>query len=198
MRSRTVDAAGFQALVDPHLDALRRTARRMTRDEADADDLLQESLLKAFRSIDKFEPDSNFRAWIFRILTNTFINEYRRRRRAGPEIELDESVDPAAEQEPEVDLEAAGIEDMAGILDLVDERLKQAVLDLPDQLRIVFGLSTLEGLKYREIADILECPVGTVMSRLFRARAMLKERLQGFAEEEGFLRGIDPNSEVVE
>lgn len=198
MSSRKIDAAGFQALVDPHLDALRRTARRMTRDEADADDLLQEALLKAFRSIDKFEPGSNFRAWIFRILTNTFINEYRRRRRAGPEVELDETIDPPAEPEAEADMESVGLADLDGILDLVDERLKQAVLDLPSQLRVVFGLATLEGMKYREIADILECPVGTVMSRLFRARAMLKERLQAFAEEEGFLRGIDPKSEVAE
>lgn len=198
MNSRNIDAAGFQALVDPHLDALHRTARRMTRDEADADDLLQEALLKAFRSMDKFEPGSNFRAWIFRILTNTFINEYRRRRRAGPEVELDETIDPPAEPEAEADLEAIGMSDLDGILDLVDERLKQAVLDLPPSLRIVFGLSTLEGLKYREIADILECPVGTVMSRLFRARAMLKERLQAFAEEEGFLRGFDPKSEHAE
>ncbi|MEZ6194264.1 MAG: sigma-70 family RNA polymerase sigma factor [Planctomycetota bacterium] len=186
MSSSRPDAKSFQALAEPHLDALMRTARRMTRDENDAEDLLQETLLKGFRSIDQFEPESNFRAWIFRILTNTFINEYRRRRRAGPEIELDEGPEPVAPEESPVVEARAG--DLGPVLELVDERLRQAVLDLPPPLLDVFGLAVLEDLKYREIAEVLDIPVGTVMSRLFRARAMLKERLLHHAEEEGFLR----------
>ncbi|MEE9391831.1 MAG: sigma-70 family RNA polymerase sigma factor [Planctomycetota bacterium] len=194
MSDSDANTSDFQALVDPHLDALHRTAVRLTRDANEAEDLVQETLLKSFRSIHHFQANSNFKAWIFRILMNTFINGYRKKKHRGIEVELENALEPEAEESnagPVVSglLEDGGEEELAGVLDMVDERVSQAVMDLPENLRTVFTLSVLEDLKYREIADILDCPVGTVMSRLFRGRALLKERLQHYASEEGYLRG---------
>jgi RNA polymerase sigma-70 factor (ECF subfamily) len=182
----------FEHLVTPHLDALLRTAQRLTASSVDAEDLVQETLLKGYRFFGRFEEGTNFKAWIFKILMNAFVNTYRARRRQkfATEGEFDEEWgDPKANQ-PQVDAETFSARERAA-LETVDDRIKQALIELPESLRIVFMLSTLEDLKYREIADILDCPVGTVMSRLFRARAMLKERLRQFAEETGIKAGED-------
>jgi len=176
-------ASQFEALASPHLDALLRTARRLVRDANDAEDLVQDTLLKGYRFFDRFEEESNFKAWIFKILMNTFVNLYRQKRRRGPTVDADMAAEVEAEERPGAEIEE--IQSFAGreeaILELVDQRIKQAVEDLPEHLRLVFSLSAIEDLKYREIADVLEVPVGTVMSRLFRARAMLKDRLQDLA-----------------
>ncbi len=176
-------ASQYEALASPHLDALLRTARRLVRDANEAEDLVQDALLKGFRFFDRFEQESNFKAWIFKILMNTFVNLYRQKRRRGPTVDADMAAEVEAEERPGAEVEEipsfAGREE--AILELVDERIKQAVLDLPEHLRLVFSLSAVEDLKYREIADVLDVPVGTVMSRLFRARAMLKERLRDLA-----------------
>lgn len=181
--------ARFLELVDPQLDALHRTALRLTRDAGHAEDLVQETLLRAYRGIDGFAPETNFKAWIFRILMNTFINRYRRDRSRIRETELDGLVEPEALDRPG---EEAGLLDrpgatVEGVFEQVDERIRAAVLDLPESLRTVFLLAVVEGLKYREVADAVGCPVGTVMSRLFRGRAILRERLKSFAAEEGYL-----------
>ena len=179
----------FEALVEPHLDALIRTARRMTHDDNDAEDLVQEALMKGFRFFDRFERESNFKAWIFKILMNAFVNLYRKKQRRGVELDPeipDEKTDPNAVV---AEIDAATFEEReAAVFELVDDKVKQALLDLPDSLRFVVMLSVVEGLKYREIADILDCPVGTVMSRLFRGRAMLRERLVVYASAAGYLR----------
>ena len=178
--------ATFEAHLAPHLDALLRTAHRLTQDAAQAEDLLQDALLKAFRFFDSFQPDSNFKAWIFKILTNTFVNAYRSRQRRGNQVDLEslgEAETPHRPDQP--DAELSFTERTEAVYELVDERIRQALLDLPENLRTVFVLAAVEELKYREIAEILDCPVGTVMSRLFRGRALLKQRLESFAEEEG-------------
>lgn len=149
-------------------------------------------MLKGYRFFGRFEEGTNFKAWIFKILMNAFVNTYRARRRqkVAAEGEFDEEWDDPKAALPNVDADTFLAREKAA-LETVDDRIKQALIELPESLRIVFMLSTLEDLKYREIADILDCPVGTVMSRLFRARAMLKERLRQFAEETGIKAGED-------
>ncbi len=177
-------AKQFEVLVTPQLDAMLRTAQRLTKDSNDAEDLVQETMLKGLRFFDRFQDGSNFKAWIFKILMNAFVNTYRKKKRQGPTVDMEvasEIVADSSEDQGGNPL-APFPEREEAIFELIDERIKHALLDLPEHLRIVFMLSVLEDLKYREIANILGCPVGTVMSRLFRARGMLKERLIHFAE----------------
>ena len=184
MPEKNDTALEYEVLLTPQLDALLRTARRLTRDLNDAEDLVQEAVLKGLRFFDRFEPGSNFKAWIFRILMNAFVNSYRRRRRQSATMDMEQAQDVIAQPpttDPTRELSLRDREE--AVLELVDDRIRQALDELPEQLRIVFMLNVLEDLKYREIAEILECPVGTVMSRLFRARAMLKDRLVHFAAE---------------
>ena len=183
-------AVEFEELVIPQLDALLRTATRLTRDADAAEDLVQDTLLKGFRFFDRFECDSNFKAWIFKILTNTFVNNYRQNQRRGLELNAEVARDTAAVDtfdQRSIEAPTFGEREEA-IFELVDDEVRLALLDLPEQMRIVFLLAVIEDLKYREIAVILDVPVGTVMSRLFRARAMLKVRLSHYAEATGCVR----------
>ena len=177
----------FEALVTPHLDAMLRTAQRLTKDGTEAEDLVQEAMLKGYRFFERFERDSNFKAWIFKILMNAFVNNYRQKKRRGPTVDVDILADALPHESGSNvadNAESFGARE-AAVFELVDDRIRQALMELPEHLRIVFMLNVVEDLKYREIADVLDCPVGTVMSRLFRARAMLKERLEHFAEMSG-------------
>src|SRR5262245_61134888 len=178
MPERGVDA--FEREVKPHLDALHRTARRLMRDPARADDLLQETLLKAWRFFHSFEAGTNFKAWIFRVLYTVFVSMTRERR---PEIQEADSISEIeARESPIEELSRPSVaERERAVLDAVDDRIKAAIEELPPDLRTVFLLSTIEGLKYREIAEVMECPLGTVMSRLFRSRRMLQDRLTHYA-----------------
>ncbi len=188
-------AEAFEDLAAPHLGALLRTAQRLTLDHSDAEDLVQDALLKGFRFFDRFEEGTNFKAWIFKIMTNSFVNTYRRKQRQGPQLNME-----VAEQIEAPDGEVAEIEGISdpeqrqmALLELVDDRIRTALLELPEHLRIVFMLAVVEDLKYREISDILDCPVGTVMSRLFRARSVLKERL-AYMVDESQLQNEEPKS----
>jgi len=175
----------FEELVRPHADALYRTALRMTGDAPAAEDLVQEAFLKAWKNLHRFERGTNFKAWIFTILTNAYINDYRRAARA-PEVVTDFS-----EVEPEGPVETPHLsaEDVARLGDRLGDAARKALEKVPDEFRLVFLLATLEDLSYREIAAMMGIPIGTVMSRLFRARTMLREELAEFARQEGFLRG---------
>lgn len=168
------------------LDALYRTALRMTRSEADAEDLVQETYIRAFRFRDQFTPGTNLKAWLFRILTNTFINSYRRRR-AQPEFtELDDvdefslyrrmsgGAGATASRDPETEFLAT----------VVDSEVKDALAELPEKFRSVVLLD-VEGFSYKEIAEMLGIPIGTVMSRLHRGRKFLQKRLYDLAQERG-------------
>lgn len=175
-----------------HIDALYRTALRMTRNQADAEDLVQESYLRAFRSLHQFTEGTNLRAWLFRILTNTYINEYRRRQRRPGSSSLDDleefylydhlvdsRVQPTDERPEDVVLERLTVEDVV-----------QAIESLPEEFRQVVLLADVEGFSYREIAEIVGIPVGTVMSRLFRARRRLQRILYDFAVEAGIVKEV--------
>ena len=176
----------FEAEVSPLMDGIYRAALRLARDPTQSEDLLQETVLKAYRFFDSYKSGTNFRAWIFRILYTVFINRTRDR---GPKMApLPELAEPAAQSSgaaEELDRSTHN-ERVAAVLESVDSRIKQAVDDLPPDLRMVFLLSTVEGLKYKEIAEVMECPLGTVMSRLFRSRKLLQDRLSDYASQSGF------------
>jgi RNA polymerase sigma-70 factor (ECF subfamily) len=176
----------FQRELEPVLDGLYRTGLRLTRDPTRAEDLVQEAVLKAYRFFDTYKPGTNFRAWIFRVLYTVFINQTREK--APTSLPLDGAPEPAWEPTPlEEELgRPTHVQRVQAVMDAVDDRIKVAVSELPEDLRLVFLLSTVEGLKYREIADVMHCPLGTVMSRLFRSRRILQEKLAELAKESGF------------
>ncbi|MBL8684237.1 MAG: sigma-70 family RNA polymerase sigma factor [Myxococcales bacterium] len=167
----------FEAELLPHLDALHRTALRLTRSPSDADDLVQDAVLKAYRFFDHYEDGTNFRAWLLKVLTNVFFSKYRRQTLDSQMRALGEG-DPVADgwmgvatmapnREPERLAEKALLE--GSVLKALDE--------LPEEFRAVLVLADVEGLTYREIADAVGCPIGTVMSRLHRARRAVATRL---------------------
>jgi RNA polymerase sigma-70 factor, ECF subfamily len=169
-----------------YLDALYRTALRMTRSEADAEDLVQETYIKALRFRDQFTPGTNLKAWLFRILTNTFINTYRRRQTQPEFTELDD-VDEFSLYKRMSDLRtssSAGNPETEFLDGLVDSEVKDALTELPEKFRSVVLLD-VEGFSYKEIAEMLDIPIGTVMSRLHRGRKFLQKRLLELAQQRG-------------
>jgi RNA polymerase sigma-70 factor (ECF subfamily) len=190
--SRLVEYSG-QVAKDPFetealsfLDALYRTALRMTRSEADAEDLVQETYIRAFRFREQFTPGTNLKAWLFRILTNTFINSYRRKQ-AQPEFTELDGVDEFSLYRRMNDLKAASASpdpETEFLNGIVDTEVKDALADLPEKFRNVVLLD-VEGFSYKEIAEMLGIPIGTVMSRLHRGRKFLQKRLLDLAQERG-------------
>lgn len=168
------------------LDALYRTALRMTRSEADAEDLVQETYIRAFRFREQFTPGTNLKAWLFRILTNTFINTYRRRQTQPEFTELD-GVDEFSLYKRMSDLKTssgAGNPETEFLDGLVDSEVKDALGELPEKFRQVVLLD-VEGFSYKEIAEMVDIPIGTVMSRLHRGRKFLQKRLLDLAQQRG-------------
>ena len=178
-----------QALV--HLDALYRTALRMTRNPQDAEDLVQETYLRAFRFSDQFRPGTNLRAWLFKILTNSFINSYRKAASAPRNTSLDDVEDfslyhQMARETPSGSL---GWEVEAQVLDrFAEQDIRDAIENLPPAFRMSVLLADVEGFSYREIAEITGVSMGTVMSRLFRGRKLLQKALWERARAAGFAR----------
>lgn len=177
----------FEELVGPHLDALFGFALRMTRDRDAAEDLLQETLLRAYRGLAGFTRGTHFKAWTFRIMSNSFISTKRRDRRRPSLCDIDAVDEPS--EAAVAELEDAETDWDEVYARHVEDDVKQALDDLPDEFRAPLLLSSLGGLSYKEIADALEVPVGTVMSRLFRARQRLRRALRDFARERGILEG---------
>jgi RNA polymerase sigma-70 factor (ECF subfamily) len=182
--------ARFHEEALPHLDALFGAAMRYTRDPRDAEDLVQDTVLAAYRFYDRFEAGSNCKAWLFKILTNTFINKYRRRVRErevreqlveeeAPSLISEES--RAASRDPERFLQAG----------LLSDDVRRALDAVPSDYRMAVVLCDLEEFSYKEIAEIMDCPVGTVMSRLHRGRRLLQRALYAYAVQEGIVRNDD-------
>lgn len=172
--------AEFEALARGLERGIYNSALRLTRNAEDAADLAQEALVKAYSCFHQFEPGTNFRAWFYRILTNTYINEYRRRQRLPEMIGLEEeAVERAMGPERE---QPRGSEPEREVLDEVPDEEVQAALDaLPDVFRTVVVLCDLQQFSYEEIASMVGVPIGTVRSRLFRARRLLRESLHEYA-----------------
>lgn len=172
-----VDARRFEELTLPMLDLLYSVGVRYTRNREDAEDLVQETLLRAFRAFDRFEEGTSLRAWLLRILTNCYYNRYRRRvheRRAA-----DLSVDDPYHEGLVSDATLRCLRDPEGVMQqpLVSDELQRAIDRLPEAFRMVFVLAEVEQLTYREVADAIGTPIGTVMSRLHRARKLLQQDL---------------------
>jgi RNA polymerase sigma-70 factor (ECF subfamily) len=177
------DREGFEREALVHLDTVYRTALRLTGDPADAEDLVQETMLKAFRAWHQFERGTNARAWLLTILRNTYINQVRHARHQGPTADVAE-VEAFTVFRDVQDADPAGTFFAA----IVDDEVLRAINALPPEFREVLILSDAEGLSYADIAGVIGAPVGTVKSRLFRARQLLQKRLYDYAESAGYVR----------
>jgi RNA polymerase sigma-70 factor (ECF subfamily) len=179
------DPARFEDDVVSLLPQLYSAAMRLTRNPADAEDLLQETLLRAFRGYGGFKAGTNLRAWLYRILTNTYINRYRRQSRQPVEVELGEMEDLYLYRRLGQESGAARSAEEEALERFVDEDIKAAVESLPAIFRLPVLLADVEGFSYKEIARIMEVPIGTVMSRLHRGRKALEKALWEITERRG-------------
>jgi RNA polymerase sigma-70 factor (ECF subfamily) len=190
------DQTRFAELAMPYMSALYSAALRMTRNPQDAEDLVQETYLRAYRGFGGFQEGTNLKAWLYRILTNTFINTYRAKQRRPHEVDLDDTEDfflfrrlggleaAAAQRSPESEV----------LENIPDEMVKAALEALPEQFRMAVLLADVEGFSYKEIAEIMDVPIGTVMSRLHRGRKALQKELWEFGREHGLLPATDAST----
>ena len=185
------DRVTFEDEAMPLASQLYGAAMRLTRNPADAEDLVQETFLKAYRAYDTFEAGTNLKAWLYRILTNTFINKYRRDSRRPQETDLGDLEDlylfRRLKRQTSTGLTSSAEEQL--LEGLVESDIKEAIEALPDSFRMVVLLADLEGFSYKEIAEILDIPIGTVMSRLHRGRKALERALWDFAHQRGLVTG---------
>ncbi len=181
--------AEFERVALVHAGALYGTALRLTHNERDAEDLVQDALLSAYKSFEQFEPGTQCKAWLFKILTNTFINKYRRR-------VLESNVAQAMQRDGETGVMSADTKRSARDAEerlsysLMGTAIQRALGDLPDEFRLAVVLCDVEEFSYREIADIMDCPVGTVMSRLHRGRKLLQTALREHAVRAGIIKEL--------
>jgi RNA polymerase sigma-70 factor, ECF subfamily len=177
----------FETEALPHAEALYNTALRLTHNPSDAEDLVQEVYFKAFRSLEQFESGTNAKAWLFKILVNTHISQYRKHSRNPTSGGYDDVEEFSLYNQVHSRSETL-TDSPSSILDrFLSQDIKKAIDDLPDQFRDVVMLVDVEGFSYKEAADILEVPVGTVMSRLFRGRKILQKSLWEYAVEYGYV-----------
>ncbi|MEM9069678.1 MAG: sigma-70 family RNA polymerase sigma factor [Myxococcota bacterium] len=187
----------FEQEALPYLDNLYATALRLTRSPSDAEDLVQDTLLKAYRFYDRFEAGTNMKAWLLRILTNTFINRYRRKVR-------ERKIFDGAFAQPvgEGVMSRAAMRGLSRPVEdaqrrILAEEIQKAIDDLPEDYRMMILLADVEELAYKEIADVVGCPIGTVMSRLHRARKVLQKKLVEQAVELGIIEPTETSSAPV-
>ena len=175
----------FERVALPHMDLLYNYALRMTGSPQDADDLLQETFLKAYRFWDSFEQGTNIKAWLFRIMKNSYINRYRKESKEPNTVDYDD----VKEFYNSVRAESTVPNDLQETLfgNLLDDDVANAIGSLPEDFRTVVILCDIEGLTYEEIAEFVDCPLGTVRSRLHRGRKILRDQLLGYAKQRGYV-----------
>lgn len=175
----------FDKLVLSHTGMLYAVALKLTRNSADAEDLTQNTILKALRFHGKFQQGSYIKAWLLTILRNTFINDYRRKVRRPAQVPLTGTeLAPDNSADPHVNYELRG-SNYADVVELLDDKVRRAIEELPEDFRMAVIMADIEDKSYKEIADIMRRPIGTVMSRLFRGRKLLREKLGDYAHEHG-------------
>lgn len=186
----------FQKEFLPHADALKTFAFHLAYNEDDANDLVQETFMKAHRFIDRYIAGTNAKAWLFKILKNAYINQYRKRSKQPTKVDFEDFI---SYHDTDEDGGATGYLDLREEIfeNMMGDEVTTAINALPVDFRTVILLCDIEGFKYEEIAKIIDIPIGTVRSRLFRARNMLKENLKGYASELGYknVRGLKEQSE---
>jgi RNA polymerase sigma-70 factor (ECF subfamily) len=183
----------FKNLFEPHIKSLKNTAFRLTRNDMEAQDLLQETLYKAYRSFSTFEPETNFRDWIFRIMVNSYLTHYRKRVKQPLKVSYDELEEFTLYQKSDLDYEAtvSQVERIGG--EMFDDDVQNALDKMPYYFRLIVLLYDVEGFSYQEISSMVKIPVGTVMSRLNRGRNLLRRKLKRYAGNKGYV--IEKKSE---
>ncbi|MDA9773441.1 sigma-70 family RNA polymerase sigma factor [Saprospiraceae bacterium] len=188
----------FETELLPHMDALKTFAYHLTFDDDDAEDLVQETYMKAFRFIDKYQPGTNAKAWLFKILKNAYINQYRKKVKQPKKVDFEEIISYHDTDDKSktnyLDLREEIFENIMG------DEITIAINNLPIDFRTVVLLCDVEGFTYEEISKIIDVPIGTVRSRLFRARNILKEKLKTYAATQGFAdkRGVSKRAKSEE
>jgi RNA polymerase sigma-70 factor, ECF subfamily len=188
------DQARFSELAMPYMQPLYTAALRMTRNPSDAEDLVQETFLKAYRSFDRFEEGTNLKAWLYKILTNTYINAYRSAKRRPERADVEDVEDLYLYRRLS---ELQGLETGRSAEDevlhnITDDEVKRAIESLPETFRMAVLLADVEGFSYKEIAEITDVPIGTVMSRIHRGRKALQKALTEYAAGLGLVTASDP------
>ncbi|WP_138432019.1 sigma-70 family RNA polymerase sigma factor [Fodinibius saliphilus] len=174
----------FEEEIIPHLDAMYNFALRLTSDPSDAEDLVQDTIVKAFRFFSSYEKGTNAKAWLFRILKNSYINNYRKKSKQPSQVDYDE-VATFYETIRAERTDTSDLEDKM-FRDLIDDDISNALEELPEDFRTVVLLCDIEDFTYEEIANMLDVPIGTIRSRLHRGRNLLKDQLVEYAEKRGY------------
>ncbi|OFT25266.1 RNA polymerase [Brevibacterium sp. HMSC08F02] len=175
----------FEADALQYVNQLYAAAMRMTRNPADAEDLVQEAYLKAYAAFHQYKPGTNLKAWLYRILTNTFINNYRKKQRQPLESSDDDIQDWQLHRAASHTSDQGRSAELEALDQMPDSDVKEALASLQDDFRMVVYYADVEGLPYKEIAEIMDTPIGTVMSRLHRGRRQLRDKLADYAAERG-------------
>ena len=184
----------FESQALPYMDQLYAAALRMTRNPSDAQDLVQETYVKAFAAFKQFEQGTNLKAWLYRILTNTFINTYRKKQREPYQSAIDDLEDWQLGGAESTTARSTRSAEAEAIDHLPDSAVKDALQAIPEDFRMAVYFADVEGFAYQEIADIMKTPIGTVMSRLHRGRRMLRDLLSDYAQERGVSAAQTPRS----
>ncbi len=193
------DPATFADDAMPLMDQLYGAALRMTRNAADAEDLVQETFLKAYRGYERFEAGTNLKAWMYRILTNSYINRYRAKQRRPDETDISDVEDMYLYRRLGGEQATLGDSAEESFLNSVtDDAIKKAIEAIPENFRIAVLLADVEGFAYKEIAEIIDVPIGTVMSRIHRGRKALEKQLHSYAEERNLLPDSENGNEVTD
>ena len=179
----------FEDVALVHLDLLYNSALQMTKNPEDAEDLVQETFVRAFRFFDKFEKGTNCKAWLFKIMRNNFINRYRKKAKEPTKVDFSEVENTYSGDIKEELLSEHGMRSAEKVFEtMVEDDVKNAMDSLPEEFRAAIILSDLEGFSYQEIAEALDCPIGTVRSRISRGRKYLQKKLFDFAKKKGIVR----------